>query len=58
MLANLPVEMILLICEYPESKDLGQLAWTNNRMMKIIRRYLPIVLERKSLFYRRKIFLV
>ncbi|PAV59489.1 hypothetical protein WR25_24745 [Diploscapter pachys] len=52
MLANLPVEMILLICEYPELKDLGQFAWTNKRMMRIIRRYLPKALERKILFYR------
>ncbi|PAV89983.1 hypothetical protein WR25_06618 [Diploscapter pachys] len=54
MLANLPVEIILLICEYPEFKELGQLAWTNKRMMQIIKRYLPIVLvlERNILFYR------
>ncbi|PAV88953.1 hypothetical protein WR25_24387 [Diploscapter pachys] len=52
MLANLPVETILLICQYPEFKDLGQLAWTNKRMMQIIRIYLPIALERKTLFYR------
>ncbi|PAV82797.1 hypothetical protein WR25_25494 [Diploscapter pachys] len=55
MLANLPVEIILLICEYPEFKDLGQLAWTNKRMMQIIKKYLPIALEiafeRKVLFY-------
>ncbi|PAV55929.1 hypothetical protein WR25_06046 [Diploscapter pachys] len=51
MLANLPVEIILLICKYPESKDLGQLAWTNKRMMQIIKRHLPTVLERKALFY-------
>ena len=59
MLAKLPVEIILLICEYPEFKDLGQLAWTNKRIMQIIRKYLPIVLvlEGKTLFYRRKIFL-
>ncbi|PAV61123.1 hypothetical protein WR25_27283 [Diploscapter pachys] len=44
--------MILLICQYPEFKDLGQLAWTNYRMMRIIKRYLPIALERKILFYR------
>ena len=55
MLANLPVEIILLICQYPEFKDLGQLAWTNNRMMKIIKKYLPKALKRKTLFYRRKI---
>ena len=62
MLANLPVEIILLICQYPEFKDLGQLAWTNKRMMRIIKKYLPkaleIEFERKILFYRRKIFLV
>ncbi|PAV62824.1 hypothetical protein WR25_17845 [Diploscapter pachys] len=51
MLANFPVEIILLICQYPEFKDLGQLAWTNNRMMRIIKKYLPIALERKFLFY-------
>ncbi|PAV56459.1 hypothetical protein WR25_06778 [Diploscapter pachys] len=51
MLANLPVEMILLVCQYPEFKDLGQLAWTSNRMMRIIKRYLPMALERKTLFY-------
>ncbi|PAV64004.1 hypothetical protein WR25_00263 [Diploscapter pachys] len=44
--------MILLICEYPEFKDLGQLAWTSNRMMRIIKRYLPMALERKTLVYR------
>ncbi|PAV65826.1 hypothetical protein WR25_13503 [Diploscapter pachys] len=48
--------MILLICEYPEFKDLGQLAWTNKRMMGIIKKHLPIALEiafeRKILFYR------
>ncbi|PAV63422.1 hypothetical protein WR25_08387 [Diploscapter pachys] len=43
--------MILLICEYPEFKDLGQLAWTNKRMMRIIKKYLPKALERKTLFY-------
>ncbi|PAV70554.1 hypothetical protein WR25_10654 [Diploscapter pachys] len=43
--------MILLICEYPEFKDLGQLAWTSNRMMRIIKKYLPKALERKILFY-------
>ncbi|PAV70555.1 hypothetical protein WR25_10655 [Diploscapter pachys] len=43
--------MILLICEYPEFKDLGQLAWTNNRMMRIIKKYLPMALERKTLLY-------
>ena len=62
MLANLPVEIVLLICEYPEPKDLGQLAWTNKRMMQIIRRHLPIALEiafkREILLYRRKIFIV
>ncbi|PAV90428.1 hypothetical protein WR25_17053 [Diploscapter pachys] len=52
MLANLPVEIILLICQYPEFKELGQLAWTNKRMMRIIKRYLPTALERKILFYR------
>ncbi|PAV56581.1 hypothetical protein WR25_05887 [Diploscapter pachys] len=52
MLANLPVEIILLICEYPEFKELGQLAWTNNRIMRIIKRYLPTALERRTLFYR------
>ncbi|PAV71843.1 hypothetical protein WR25_12467 [Diploscapter pachys] len=52
MLANLPVEIILLICEYPEFKDLGQLAWTNKRTMQIIKRHLPMALERKTLFYR------
>ncbi|PAV79238.1 hypothetical protein WR25_05963 [Diploscapter pachys] len=56
MLANLPVEIILLICKYPEFKDLGQLAWTTKRMMHIIKKYRPIVLEieleRKTLFYR------
>ncbi|PAV55983.1 hypothetical protein WR25_14352 [Diploscapter pachys] len=52
MLANLPVEMILLICEYPEFKDLGQLAWTNKRMMQIFKKYRPMALERKTLFYR------
>ncbi|PAV91094.1 hypothetical protein WR25_02797 [Diploscapter pachys] len=51
MLANLPVEIILLICEYPEFKDLGQLAWTNKRMMQIIKKHLPMALERKTLFY-------
>ncbi|PAV60444.1 hypothetical protein WR25_10581 [Diploscapter pachys] len=51
MLANLPVEIILLICEYPESKELKQLAWTNKRMMQIIKEHLPIVLERNILFY-------
>ena len=58
MLANLPVEIILLICQYPEFKDLGQLAWTNKRMMQIIKRYLPKKLKKIILFYRRKIFLV
>ncbi|PAV86464.1 hypothetical protein WR25_15031 [Diploscapter pachys] len=52
MLANLPVELILLICEYPEFKDLGQLSWTSNRMMKIIKKHLPILLKGKILFYR------
>ncbi|PAV85815.1 hypothetical protein WR25_02492 [Diploscapter pachys] len=52
MLANLPVETILLICEYPESEDLGQLAWTNKRIMQIIKKYLPTALERRILFYR------
>ncbi|PAV73055.1 hypothetical protein WR25_13471 [Diploscapter pachys] len=54
MLANLPVEIILLVCQYPEFKDLGQLAWTNKRMMRIIKKYLPIalVLDRRTLFYR------
>ena len=58
MLANLPVEIVLLICKYPEFKDLGQLAWTNKWMMQIIKKYLPIALEvafeRKTLFYRKK----
>ena len=58
MLAKLPVEIVLLICEYPELKDLGQLAWTNKRIMQIIRKYLPKALEKEILFYRRKIFLV
>ena len=62
MLANLPVEIILLIYEYPELKDLEQLAWTNKRMMQIIKKHLPITLEiafeRKILFYRRKMFLI
>ncbi|PAV61727.1 hypothetical protein WR25_11148 [Diploscapter pachys] len=52
MLANLPVEIILLICECPEFKDLRQLAWTNKRMMQIIKKYLPILLKGKILFYR------
>ncbi|PAV68479.1 hypothetical protein WR25_06969 [Diploscapter pachys] len=52
MLAKLPVELILLICEYPESKELKQLARTNKRMMQIIKKYLPMVLEREILFYR------
>ncbi|PAV58678.1 hypothetical protein WR25_10060 [Diploscapter pachys] len=52
MLAKLPVELILLICQYPEFKDLGQLAWTNKRMMQIIKKYLPMALERNILFYR------
>ncbi|PAV85455.1 hypothetical protein WR25_07000 [Diploscapter pachys] len=54
MLANLPVELILLICEYPELEDLRQLAWTNKRMMRIIKKYLPIVLVLggRILFYR------
>ena len=56
MLAKLPVEIILLICEYPESKELKQLARTSNRMMRIIKKYLPKALEREILFYRRKIF--
>ena len=56
MLANLPVEIILLICEYPEFQDLRQLARTNKRMMQIIKKHSPkaLVLE-KILFYRRKI---
>ena len=58
MLANLPVEIMLLICKYPELKDLGQLAWTNKRMMQIIKKHLPIALERKFLFYSKEIFLV
>ena len=58
MLANLPVEIILLICQYPEFKELGQLAWTSNRMMQIIRKYMPTALERKFLFYCKKIFLI
>ncbi|PAV84362.1 hypothetical protein WR25_20817 [Diploscapter pachys] len=44
--------MILLICQYPGLKDLGQLAWTNKRMMQIIKKHLPIAFERKHLFYR------
>ncbi|PAV85184.1 hypothetical protein WR25_19859 [Diploscapter pachys] len=52
MLANLPVKIILLICEYPESKDLGQLAWTTKRMMQIIKKHLPKALEREILFYQ------
>ncbi|PAV85222.1 hypothetical protein WR25_04181 [Diploscapter pachys] len=52
MLVNLSVEIILLICKYPEFKDLGQLAWTNKRMMQIIRKHLPKALERKILFHR------
>ncbi|PAV86044.1 hypothetical protein WR25_07307 [Diploscapter pachys] len=52
MLANLPVEIILLICQYPEFKELGQLAWTNKRIMQIIKKYLPMALERKTLFHR------
>lgn len=55
MLANLPVEIILLICEYPEFKELGQLAWTNRRMMKIIRKYLPTTFKKKLLFYRKNL---
>ena len=56
MLANLPVEIVLLICEDFELNELGQLAWTNKRMMQVIKKYLPIalVLDRKLLFYRRK----
>ncbi|PAV56378.1 hypothetical protein WR25_15488 [Diploscapter pachys] len=52
MLAKLPVEIILLICEYPESKELKQLARTNKRMMQIMKKYLPTALEREILFYR------
>ncbi|PAV59937.1 hypothetical protein WR25_17394 [Diploscapter pachys] len=52
MLANLPVEVILLICEYPEFKDLGQLAWTNKRMMQIIKKHLPTALDKRILCYR------
>ncbi|PAV89809.1 hypothetical protein WR25_21631, partial [Diploscapter pachys] len=52
MLANLPVEIILSICEYPEFKDLGQLAWANKRTMQIIKKHLPMALERRNLFYR------
>ena len=55
MLTNLPVEIILLICEYPEFKELKQLARTNKRMMGIIKKHLPILLEGKILFYRRKL---
>ncbi|PAV83944.1 hypothetical protein WR25_02127 [Diploscapter pachys] len=52
MLANLPVEIILLICQYPEFKELGQLARTSNRMMQIVKKHLPMALERKIFFYR------
>ncbi|PAV77785.1 hypothetical protein WR25_15159 [Diploscapter pachys] len=52
MLAKLPVELILLIFEYPESKELKQLARTNKRMMQIIKKYLPKALEREILFHR------
>ena len=58
MLAKLPVEIILLICEYPESKELKQLARTSTRMMQIIKKHLPKALKRKILVYRRKILLV
>ena len=57
MLANLPVEIILLSCEYLRFKELEQLAWTSNRMMRIIKKYRPMALERKVLFYRKKILL-
>ncbi|PAV89303.1 hypothetical protein WR25_05719 [Diploscapter pachys] len=51
MLANLQITIILLICQYAESKELEQLAWTNNRTMQIIK-HLPMALERNILFYR------
>ena len=53
MLANLPVEIILLICQYPGLKGLGQLAQANKRMLQIIKKYLPTALERETLFYRK-----
>ena len=56
MLAKLSVEITLLTCEYPEPKDLEQLAWTNKRMMQIIKKYLPIAFAREVLFYRKKIY--
>ena len=47
MLQNLSVELILLKCEFLNSTDLENLAWTNRRMMQIVRRYLSIALEPK-----------
>ena len=50
MLSNLPVEIILLSCDYLEVKDLGQLTWASHRMMQIVKKYFPTALERKILF--------
>ena len=44
MLSNLPVELFLLILSSLSLDDCKQLAWTTRRIIKIIRKYRPLVL--------------
>lgn len=56
MLSNLPAELILITSQFLKYEDIERLAWTNRRMMQIVRRNLPIALEQKWSFGQLQIY--
>ena len=47
MISELPVEIILMTCDYLNFESIEKLAWTTRRNMQIVRRNLPMALESK-----------
>ncbi|PAV78228.1 hypothetical protein WR25_27204 [Diploscapter pachys] len=47
MISELPVEIILMTCDYLNFESIEKLAWTTRRNMQIVRRNLPMALEPK-----------
>ncbi|PAV87614.1 hypothetical protein WR25_06817 [Diploscapter pachys] len=44
MINNLPSEIVLKICHHVDFEEVYQLAWTNRKMMSIVRRNVPMAL--------------
>ena len=50
MISNFPAEILLITLKHLNLAEIGQLAWTDKRMMQIVKRNAPTALGRMGIY--------